>query len=143
MRMRFCAGLETEAVAHFEEEVLETVEQGVFEVGLAHDIAGAEAEEFEDVGISDDLGGQEGLGLGVGGGGESGFVLREAAALVVEAIDLAAQLADGPVAANALDLVEAALGVVGELDKLCEVREGQAIDQFGRHCLPILRFGSH
>ena len=75
MRMRFCAGLETEAVAHFEEEVLKTVEQGVFEVGLAHDIAGAEAQELEDVGISDDLGGLEGFGPGVGGGREFGFVL--------------------------------------------------------------------
>ena len=37
----------------------------------------------------------------------------EATALVVEAANLAAQLADGPVAANALDLIEAALGVVG------------------------------
>jgi hypothetical protein len=50
---------------------------------------------------------------------------------LIEAVDLAAQLADRPVPADALDLIETALGVVGDLDKLCEVREGQAEDQFG------------
>ena len=67
-------GLKAKAVAHFGEEVLEAVEQGVFEVGSAHDIAGAKAEELEDVGIADDLGGLKGFCFGVGGGGELGFV---------------------------------------------------------------------
>lgn len=58
-------GFEAEAVAHFQEELLQAVEQGVFEVGLGHDIAGAEAEELEDVGIADDLAGQERLCCGM------------------------------------------------------------------------------
>lgn len=76
-------------------------------------------------------------------GGELGFVFGEAAALVVEAGDLAAQFADGPVAADALDLIEAALGGVGELDQFNEMSEGEALDQLGRHCHLNLRFGSH
>ena len=62
-------------------------------------------------------------------GGELGFVFGEAAALVVEAGDLAAQFADGPVAADALDLIEAALGGVGDVDQLGKVREREAVDQ--------------
>ena len=135
-------GLEAEAMAHLQEELLQAVEQGVLKVRFAHGILRTDAEELEDVGIADDLGGLEGLGLGLRFGGEFGFVFREAAALVVEAVDLAAQLAHRPVAANALELVEAALGGVGELDQLGQVRERETVDQFGRHYLPILRFGS-
>ncbi len=32
-------GLEAEAVAQLEEEILETIQQGVFQAGLGHDIA--------------------------------------------------------------------------------------------------------
>ena len=139
----FLPGLEAEAVAHLEKEILKTVEQGIFEVGLAHDIAGAQAEEFEDVGIADDLGGLKGFRLGVGNGGELGLVFRETAALVVEAGDLAAQLADGPVSPDALGLVEAALGFGRELDQFGKVCEGEAVDQLWGRCLHNLRFGIH
>ena len=88
-------GLEAKAVAHFE--------QGVFEIGLAHDIAGAQAEKLEDVGIADDLGGREGFRVGLGHGGKFCLVLGESTAFVVEARDLSAKLADGPVAADGLD----------------------------------------
>jgi hypothetical protein len=67
-------GFETEAMSHFEEKVLESIQQGVFEVRLAHDIAGAQAEELEDVRIADDLAWMEGLCLGVGLDGKPGFV---------------------------------------------------------------------
>ncbi len=82
------------------------------QVGLGHDIAGAEAEELEDVGIADDVGCLERVRSSVSHVGQIGFVLGEAAALEVKAGDLAAQLTNGPVSADALDLVEAALGVV-------------------------------
>ena len=58
-------GFEAEAVAHFQEELLQAVEQGVFQVGLAHGVLGAQAEELEDVGIADDLAGQERLRCGI------------------------------------------------------------------------------
>ena len=32
------AGLEAEAVAQFEEEILQTIQQGIFQVGFSHDI---------------------------------------------------------------------------------------------------------
>ena len=66
---------------------------------------------------------------GVGHGGELGFVFGEAAAFVIKAFDLAAQLANGPVPPDALDLVEAALGFVGELNQLVEVGEGEPVNQ--------------
>lgn len=53
----FLPGLEAEAVAQLEEEVLKAIQQGVFEVGLGHDITGTQSEELEDVGIADDVGG--------------------------------------------------------------------------------------
>lgn len=128
-------GLEAETVAQLEEEVLKAIQQGVFEVGLGHDIAGTQAEEFEDVGIADDVGGLGRLRCRVSHRGELGFVFREAAALVVEAGDLAAQLADGPVAPEALDLVEAALGGVGEVAEFREMGEGKAGEPWWSHCL--------
>jgi hypothetical protein len=48
-------------------------------------------------------------------GGELGFIFGKAAALVIEAGNLAAQLADRPVTTNALNFVEAALGRIGEV----------------------------
>ena len=41
--------------------------------------------------------------------------------------DLEAQLADGPVAANALDFVEAALGLVGEFELFGKVGESKSV----------------
>ncbi len=105
--------LEAEAVAQLEQEILKAVEQGVFQIGFRHDIPGAQTEELEDVGITDDVGRLKCFRSGVCHVGELGFVFGEAAALVVEAGNLAAQFADRPVATDALDLVEAALGGIG------------------------------
>ena len=52
-----------------------------------------------------------------------------AAALVEEAGNLAAQFTNGPVAADALDLVEAALGVIGKVQQLGQVVEGETVEQ--------------
>ena len=48
-------GFEAEAVAHFQENLLKAIKQRVFEIGLAHSLLGAEAEDLEDVWIADDL----------------------------------------------------------------------------------------
>ena len=45
--------------------------------------------------------------------------------------DLEAQLADGPVAANALDFVEAALGLVGEFELFGKVGESKSVKEVG------------
>ena len=89
------------------------------------------AEELEDVGIADDLSGLEGFCSCVSDGRELGFVFGKSAALVIEACDLAAEFADGPVAPDALDFVEAALGFVREFQQFCEVREGEPLDEVG------------
>ena len=69
-------GFEAEAVAHFQEKLLKVIKQRVFEIGLAHSLLGAEAEELEDVGIADDLSGLEGFCTCVGDGRELGFFLE-------------------------------------------------------------------
>ena len=107
--------LEAEAVAQLEEEILKTIQQGIFEVGLGHDIPGTQAEELEDVGIADDVGWLERVRGSVGHGGQLVFVFGEAAALIVEAGDLAAQLADGPVSADVCRLGGVRLGFRGSL----------------------------
>ena len=124
-------GFEAEAVAHFQEKILKAIKQRVFEVGLAHGVLGAQAEELEDVGIADDPSGIEGFCSCVGDGCDFGFVFGKSAALVIEACDLAAEFADGPVAPDALDFVEAALGFVREFQQFCEVREGEPLDEVG------------
>jgi hypothetical protein len=83
-------GLEADAVAQLEEEILKPVEQGIFEVGLGHDIPRAESEELEDVGIANDVGGLERFRCRMCHSGQFGFVFGEAAALIVEAGNLAA-----------------------------------------------------
>jgi hypothetical protein len=86
--------------------------------------------------------------------GELGFVFGKPTPLVVEAVDLPTQFADGPIAANAFDLVEAALGVVGDFEEFGKMRKGDTVDEvvggewcwlsrrlrdlrIGRQCLPI------
>lgn len=76
------------------------------------------------------MGGLQRVGCRVGQGGELGLVFGQAAALVVQAVDLAAQLAHRPVAAQALQLVEAALGIVAELNQFGQMGEGEPEDQF-------------
>ena len=51
MRMR-CWRLETETVAEFEKKFLEVVEKLIFEVRLAHDLAGFQPEKLEDVRVA-------------------------------------------------------------------------------------------
>jgi len=68
-------GFEAEAVAHFQEKLLKVIKQRVFEVGLAHSLLGAEAEDLEDVGI-------EGFCSCMGDGRELGFVFGKSAVLV-------------------------------------------------------------
>ena len=62
----FLPGFEAEAVTHFQEKLLKAIKQRVFEVGLAHGLLGAEAEELEDVGIADDLSGSQCVGRSLG-----------------------------------------------------------------------------
>jgi hypothetical protein len=124
-------GLEAEAMTQLEKEILESIQQGVFQVRLGHDIPGTQAEELEDVGIPDDVDWLEPVRSGVSHGGELCFIFGEAAAFVIEAGDLAAQLADRPISPDALDLVETALGGVWEFRKLAQVGEGQAVNEFG------------
>lgn len=102
----------------------------VFQIGFGHNIARAQAQELKDVGVADDMGGLQRVRRGMGQGRELGFVFGEAAALVIQAVDLAAQFPHRPVAAHAFDFVEAALGVVCELDQFGEMGEREPKNQF-------------
>jgi len=70
----FLPGFEAEAVAEFEQEVLQPVEQRVFALAFAHHFARLEAEELEDVGVADEVAAAGRFGTGLGQPGQRGFV---------------------------------------------------------------------
>ena len=91
------ASEESEAVAEFEEKGLEFTQDGVFEVFF--EVAVLEAEEVEDVGITEHKVGGE-LVLAVEGGefglGDLCRLFRDGGALVEHGVDFFAQGADAP-----------------------------------------------
>lgn len=144
----FLACFEAEAVAHFEKKLLQSFEQGIFQIRFAHGVPRAETEKLEDVRIADDVCRLDGFRPGVSHGGERFLVPGKTTALIVETGDLAAKLADGPVAPNALDLVETPLGFVWEFLQFSEMGKGKAMEEvgvrfggFGRRRLPFLQRG--
>ncbi len=100
------AGFKTESNAEFEEEFLQVIQQGFFQLVLGVVRQFREAGEFEDVGIADEVfDGLLGL-LTAGAFDDSGFVGGEAGALKEQGTDLALQLADRPVALQTFIFVE-------------------------------------
>ena len=88
---------------------LQVIEQRLFEFALGVFGPLGQAGEFEDVGIADEVG--DGLLRGLltsGAFEDGGFVFGQAGALVKEGADLALELADRPVALEALVFVEGA-----------------------------------
>ena len=139
-------GFEAKAVTEFHQEFMQVVQESIFEVGFADGLPGFESKEFEDVGISD---GEFWLGLfggGVGHVGEFFFIHGKARPLVIQGSNLPFERPHGPIAANALDLVESAFEGVFEGEEFNKVCEGKPLDQsprirskFGNHRFPSLR----
>lgn len=121
--------LEAEAVAEFEQEALQLVEQGVFEMAFAHHFLRLEADEPENIRIADHLPVVLRLGLGMGEASQRVLVGGEAAALKILGGDLALEFAHRPVAAQGFGFVEAALERVIQLQQFGEMGEGEAIQQ--------------
>ena len=90
-------------------KLLQPVQQRGFQVGLAHHFRGLQAQEFEDVGVADDLGRRERLRPGLRKLRQGRLVGGQAAALPVQAGDLPLELAHRPLPTQGLDFVEAAL----------------------------------
>jgi len=78
--------------------------------------------------------------IGVGHVGELFFVHGKARALVIQSSNLPFERPHGPVAANALDLVESAFEGVFEGEELNKVGEGKPLDQSPRI---RSKFGNH
>jgi len=117
---------EGEVVAEFEEEVFEVADDGVFELGLGTFIAQTEEFEHERV-FNFLLGGQGVTRLGFRAlGEEGGFVPRQGSPLVELTVHLAAQLPDGPAAAQGFGVVEVErFGRAGAADEQDVVRPGE------------------
>ena len=103
---------------------MQVIEQRLLQVafGVSGPLGGAG--EFEDVRVADEVfDGFPGF-LAVGAPDDGGLVRREAGAFVEERADVALKLADGPVALEALVLVEGAFERVVEADGFNELGPG-------------------
>lgn len=49
--------LEAKAPAQFQEEILQLVQQGIFQIRLVHDVSRFETQKLEHIGVADDEGG--------------------------------------------------------------------------------------
>src|SRR6478736_5503727 len=87
---------EAEAVTKLEQELLQLVEQCVFQVRFGHHLLGLHAQEFEDVWITNAERGGRRFSAGSRELGQLLRILRQARALEVERADLALELANGP-----------------------------------------------
>lgn len=97
---------EAEALAELEEEGLEAIDDGLFEIALVVGGAIAELEEFEDERVLDDVAGRGDFLAGLGELADLVGVLVAGQALEEEGADLAFKLSDRPILAGGLDLVE-------------------------------------
>ena len=103
------AGLEEKALAQFEQEVFELVDDGGFQVGFGIARLFVEAEEFEDVGFFEHV-----LGLDddlpfVGKSADAFLVSAESETFVKAGGDLAFQFRQRPACLGGFDFVETAL----------------------------------
>ena len=103
----FLASLEEKTFAEFEEKLLEFVDNGGFEVVFGVVWGLGEFEEFEDVGIFDDVWGVlDDLALG-GEAFDFVGVTAEGKTIVEGSGDLAIEFAGGPLVGGGFDFVEA------------------------------------
>jgi ParB-like chromosome segregation protein Spo0J len=98
--------LKTETVAQFEQEGLQLLDQGRFQIGLRQNFLGSQAEKLENIRVPDDM-----LRFGAGRSGaddsrKARLVAGKPRTLEVQTTDLPPQFAHRPVALDALDLIE-------------------------------------
>src|SRR5262249_9180963 len=94
-------GLEAEAVTELEQEILQTVQELVLEMRLAHHLPGLQSEELEDVRIANGLVRLVRLGAGEGESRQLHLVARQGGTLEVERGDLTLRLAHALVTSDA------------------------------------------
>lgn len=92
----FLAGLEEEAFAEFQEELLELADDGGFEIGLGIGRFIFQAEEFEDGGIFEHVRGFRGDMAFLGEPSDACLVAAEGEALVEAGVDLPLEFLNGP-----------------------------------------------
>ena len=111
------AGLEEEALPEFEEEGFQLVDDGGLQILFGIVRLLGEAEELQDERVLDEIGGFfHDLALG-GEAADFFLVPGKGEALVEGGGDLALEFADRPLVGGGFDLVEAALGGVGQREE--------------------------
>ena len=116
----FLPGLETKALAQFEEKRLKMIKERTFKIGLQIFRTLREAGKLKHVRITDEIGNGLLRRLFPGAIDDRALVGREARAFVKQASDLTLELADGPIALQAFVLVESALPWVVQLDEFLQ-----------------------
>lgn len=125
----FLTGLEAEAVTQFEKEGLEVVDERALQIFFPQGLGRRESEEFENVGIPDDVHGAQGLGGFMGKAGEFLLVRGKAGAFEEQGTDLAFQSPDSPCTADGFDLVEDSLQGVVEFHQFDEMGEAERLEK--------------
>jgi hypothetical protein len=123
------AGLEAEAMAKLEQELLQMVEKLVLEVRLTHHLARFETKKFNDVGITNRQCWFKGLRFVSSELGELGLVFRERGGFVIKVDELAFELADEPISLDTFGQIEVSLKVVMLIDEELEMAMREPIHQ--------------
>lgn len=101
----------------------------ISQIGFTHDFARLDPEEFENIGIADGKPRFSRFCADADHFCQLRLVHGKAGALVVEASNLALELAHGPVAPDALDFIERALHLVVQIDDKFYMAVGKPMDQ--------------
>jgi len=116
----FLPRLETEAAAEFEQKILEMIQQRPLQLALRVFRQRGQSGKLQHVRIADEIGDLLRRLLAPRAFDHGFLVGGQAGALIEEAADLPLELADGPVALEALVLEESSLPWVGDGDEFDE-----------------------
>lgn len=100
------SGLKTETMPKFQQELLNLVQQLVFQCGFAHNLFRLQTKELKNIGIADIQLRFRHFGCGMRKFGKSCFIFGQSGALTVKAVDLTLEFSHRPVASDALNFIE-------------------------------------
>ena len=121
----FLPGFKTKAGTQFQEECLQMIEEGGFEIRLAIRGPFGEPREFKHVRIAQERGDRGGRVLRASSANDGFLVGREAGTLVQERSDLALELADRPVSVKTFRFVKGPFERIVDTDQFDEMRPGE------------------
>ena len=121
--------LKTEALAHFQQKILQVVDDGLLQIGFAVFRFFGQVQEFQHVGIAEDIGGCQPFTAGMFTD-DGGLVGAETGAFKEHAVHGALQVADRPVVADGLRFLEGALERAVGFQQFDNVGEAELIYQY-------------